>query len=211
MKRLFVILPLALSIMISCQDQQANSELEELKALAKLEDQNKAMVEKFFVGINNRNDHIFADLCTTDYKWYLPSANPNPLSREEELASMKLIWKGFSDIMWTIEEMIAQMTANDQKVFVDTIQLTQNAITSLLEKEFDATTKINNSILEKLEILLSSKEMPKSSESVLVTLVSITQEIFTTLEIGKGEDEQAFKVAAEKVSIIWLKNIGEKW
>ncbi|MHA1156044.1 MAG: hypothetical protein ACTSQK_08040, partial [Candidatus Heimdallarchaeota archaeon] len=111
----------------------------------------------------------------------------------------------------TIEEMIAQMPPENQKIFIETIQLTQYAITSLLEKEFKNTTILTNSILEKLENLLSSPEMPKSSESVLVTLINITQEIFSTLEIGKSGDEQAFKQAAEKVSMIWLKNIGEKW
>ncbi len=111
----------------------------------------------------------------------------------------------------TIEEMLAKMPPQNQKIFIETIQLTQYAITSLLEKEFKNTAIMTNSILEKLETLLSSTDMPKASEAVLVTLISITQEIFSTLEIGKSGDEQAFNVAAEKVSMIWLKNIGEKW
>ena len=109
MKRLFIILPLVLCIMISCQDKQAISELEELKARVELEEQNKALVKKFFEEINNRNDQIFVELCTADYKWYLPSANPYPMSREEELESIKSIWQGFPDINWTIEEMIAEV------------------------------------------------------------------------------------------------------
>lgn len=109
MKKLFIILPLILCIMISCQNKQAISELEELKARVELEVQNKALVKKFFKEINNRNDQIFEELCAADYEWYLPSANPYPMSREEELESIKAIWQGFPDINWTIEEMIAEV------------------------------------------------------------------------------------------------------
>lgn len=108
MKTLFAILPLVLCIMISCQERQAISELEVLRTQAELEKQNKALVERFFEEINNRNDQIFMELCAADYEWYLPSANPYPMSREEELESIKSIWQGFPDINWTIEEMIAE-------------------------------------------------------------------------------------------------------
>ena len=111
----------------------------------------------------------------------------------------------------SIEEMIAKMNNSDQKIFVETIQLTQNAITSLLEKDFEKTTLHNNNILENLEKLLSSKNIPKSAEPILKTLVTITQEIFSTLDIGKSGDDAQFKASAEKVSNIWLKEIGEKW
>lgn len=109
MKKLLVILPLVLCFMISCQDKEAMAELEELKAQKELEEQNKALVRNFFKEINNRNNQIFEELCAADYEWYLPSATPYPMSREEELESIKTIWQGFPDINWTIEEMIAKV------------------------------------------------------------------------------------------------------
>ena len=109
MKRLFIVLPLVLCIMFSCQDKQAISELEKLKARVELEEQNKALVMNFFEEINKRNDQIFKEFCAADYEWYLPSSNPYPMSQEEELESIKTIWQGFPDINWTIEEMFAEV------------------------------------------------------------------------------------------------------
>ena len=66
--------------MISCQDKQALAELEDLKAKAKLESDNKAVIEKFIGGWNDKNLQVFDELCDPQVKLYLPSITPNPMS-----------------------------------------------------------------------------------------------------------------------------------
>ncbi len=44
---------------------------------------------------------------TPDYVLYSPSGNPNPMSREEAVETVKVFWKGFPDISFNIEELIA--------------------------------------------------------------------------------------------------------
>ena len=50
MKKLFMILPLALILcfMVGCQDKEAMAKLEELRAQAGVEEQNKALVRRYF-------------------------------------------------------------------------------------------------------------------------------------------------------------------
>jgi steroid delta-isomerase-like uncharacterized protein len=109
MKRWLVCLPLVIlmAFTLSCQDQQALAELGKMKAQAEVEEQNKALVKGLFDGLNNKNDEIIGELCAPDYAWYFPSNNPKPLSREEELEFVKLVWAGFPDINWNIEEIVA--------------------------------------------------------------------------------------------------------
>ena len=56
MKKLLMILPLALifCFMAGCQDQEAMAELEELRAQAHLEEQNKALVKSYIEEHNKR-------------------------------------------------------------------------------------------------------------------------------------------------------------
>jgi len=62
MKKSFVILPLVFCLIISCQDKQATAELEELKAQKELEEQNKALLEKNFEELNNKNLQFIDEL-----------------------------------------------------------------------------------------------------------------------------------------------------
>jgi steroid delta-isomerase-like uncharacterized protein len=73
-----------------------------------VEEQNKELVKRIFEGLNERNADIFEELYAPDYAWYFPSNNPKPLSREEELGFVKIIWDGFPDMNWSIEELIAK-------------------------------------------------------------------------------------------------------
>jgi len=57
MKKLFMILPLALILcfMVGCQDKEAMAELEEFKAQAEVEEQNKDVVRKFLEELDREN------------------------------------------------------------------------------------------------------------------------------------------------------------
>ncbi|MFW9922662.1 MAG: hypothetical protein ACFFDW_05145, partial [Candidatus Thorarchaeota archaeon] len=110
-----------------------------------------------------------------------------------------------------IEEIVGKMSKIHQTLFLEIIKLTQNAITSLMEKDLEKTTISNNSILERLEVLLKSSGLPDIATPTIRTLLNITQDLFAAIELGKSGNEIAFKNAVEKVSHTWLKEIGEKW
>ena len=109
MKNLCMILPLALILcfMVGCQEKEALKELEAMKAQAEVEEQNKALIRKSFEEWNKGNSEFFMEATIPDYVLYSPSGNPNPMSREEAVETVKVLWKGFPDISFNIEELIA--------------------------------------------------------------------------------------------------------
>ena len=108
MKRLIIFLPFVLFIMISCQDKQAMAELDELKAQKELEQQNKALIEKCFEELNNKNFQIYDEYCDPQYRFYNPSINPNPLSLEDMKGYLESLFKAFTDLNWSIKEIFAE-------------------------------------------------------------------------------------------------------
>ena len=109
MKKQFLVLSLALIVclMVGCQNKEAMEELESLKAQTEIENQNKALIENLFEGLNKKNAKIYQELYDFDYKWYFPSNNPKGLSPEEEHGFVKLLWDAFPDMKWSIQEMYA--------------------------------------------------------------------------------------------------------
>jgi len=110
MKKLLMVIPLVflLCFMVGCQDKVAMAELEEFKAQAEVEEQNKALVKGFFEGLNKGNTEFYQESFAPEYGWYFPSNNPKPLSREEEHEFIKALLDTFPDINWSIEELIAK-------------------------------------------------------------------------------------------------------
>jgi len=109
MKKLLMILPLALILcfMVGCQDKEAMAELETIKAQAEVEEQNKALVKRFYEEFDKGNAEIFKELFAPDYAYYTPSNSPKPMSREEIMELMKMFFEAFSDSIWSIEDLIA--------------------------------------------------------------------------------------------------------
>ncbi len=110
MKKRLLILPFALILcfMVACQDKEAMAELEAMKVQAALEQQNKDLMRKSFEEWNKGNSGFFMEATTPDYVYYSPSANPNPMSREDAVESVKALWKSFPDVSFYIEELIAE-------------------------------------------------------------------------------------------------------
>ena len=79
----------------------------EFKAQAEIEEQNKELMRKSFEEWNKGNSEYFMEATTSDYILYSPSGNPNSMSREETVENVKMFWKGFPDISFNIEELIA--------------------------------------------------------------------------------------------------------
>ena len=109
MKKSLVFIPFLLCLLISCQDKQAMAELDELKAKAELEEQNKAFVEKAIEELNNKNIQVLLDeYCDPQYSFYSPSNTPNPLSREDMKGFLESLFIAFPDINWSIKEIFAE-------------------------------------------------------------------------------------------------------
>jgi steroid delta-isomerase-like uncharacterized protein len=93
--------------MLGCQDKEAMAELEAMKAQAEVEEQNKATVERVIEEFNNGNFEIYKELCAPEYAFYNPSTTPNPMSLEETIEFLQMIFRAFPDINWSIKELFA--------------------------------------------------------------------------------------------------------
>jgi steroid delta-isomerase-like uncharacterized protein len=123
-----MILPLALILcfMVSCQDKEAMAELEEFRAQAKVEEQNKALILKWCEEQDKGNIDVFLDMFAPEFLYYDPSNSPNPMSKNE---TYEFLIEGstlFKEVNHKIEEIIAV----DDKVIVRVI------FNSTLEGEF---------------------------------------------------------------------------
>jgi len=109
MKRRHMVLPLALIIcfMVGCQDQQAMAELEEFKAQAAIEEQNKELVKRYIETLNEGSFEAFKELLSPDYGIYSPSGYPEPTSREKLVENYREARKAFPEFVWDIQDMIA--------------------------------------------------------------------------------------------------------
>jgi len=81
--------------------------LEKFRTQAKVEEQNKEIVKRFFEEFNKRNLEIFNELVAPDYKIYSPSNNPKPMSREEQIEAEKMTVGAFPDLNLRIEKLFA--------------------------------------------------------------------------------------------------------
>ena len=91
----------------ACQDKAAMVELEKFRAQAKVEERNKALVNRLWEAWNKKDFETVKEMRTPDYLWYLPSNSTEPISREEGLEKVKRFHSIFPDINFSIEEVIA--------------------------------------------------------------------------------------------------------
>ena len=83
------------------------AELEEFKAQAEVEEQNKELARKMFEEWSKGEFEAFKELLASDYAYYFPSRSTKPMSREETIEMGKMLRKAFPDINWSIEELFA--------------------------------------------------------------------------------------------------------
>ena len=109
MRKISMILPLALILcfMVGCQDKAAMAELEEFKAQAALEEQNKKLIIRLIEEMDKGNFGIFDELSSDDYVCHF-SWIPEPLNREARKQFMKATMVSFPDFNHTIEDVISQ-------------------------------------------------------------------------------------------------------
>jgi steroid delta-isomerase-like uncharacterized protein len=109
MKKLLMILPLVLILcfMIGCQDKAAVAELEEFRAQAEVEEQNKELVLRFYEEIDRQNFDAAMAMLAPEFGLYSPSNSPKPRSREESIEALKMALRVSPDTNYGVEESYA--------------------------------------------------------------------------------------------------------
>ena len=100
-------LALILCLVVGCQDKEAMAELEEFKAQAAVEEQNKEVVNSYVETLSEGNFEAFKELLSPDYTIYSPSGYPEPTSREKLIENYEGAREVFPEFIWNIEDMIA--------------------------------------------------------------------------------------------------------
>jgi len=110
MKKQFMILPLALILcfMVGCQDKEAMAELEEFKAQAEIEEQNKVLIHEMYEHWHNRNIDALAEMHAPNAKYNHPSIGEVPIPIEKALEGFQMLWEAFPDLSLTVEDVIAE-------------------------------------------------------------------------------------------------------
>jgi steroid delta-isomerase-like uncharacterized protein len=110
MKKFLLVIPLTLILcfMVGCQDKEAMAELEEFKAQAAVEEQNKELVKGLLEELNKGNAEIWRELCAPEFAYYSPSESPEPMSMDETIECFQMAFKGFPDINWKTQDLIAK-------------------------------------------------------------------------------------------------------
>jgi len=83
------------------------AELEEMKAQAEVEEQNKALVNRMYEAFSTGDFEAYKEVVAPEYVWYFPSRSTKPVSREETIEFVKMLRNAFPDITYSIEELIA--------------------------------------------------------------------------------------------------------
>jgi len=112
------------------------AELEEMKAQADVEEQNKEVVKGYIEEINKGNAEVFKEFCAPEYAFYNPSNSPKPLSREETIEFHKMVHRAFPDANWSVEELFA----------VGDRVIVWNIVTGTHEGEFQGIPATGNKI-----------------------------------------------------------------
>ena len=87
MKKLSILLPLALILcfMVSCQDKEAMAELEAMKAQAEIEEQNKALVLRYFGAWGSVNFEAIKEIFSPDYVFHRTDGRDFSLEKTMEI------------------------------------------------------------------------------------------------------------------------------
>ncbi|UCC40797.1 MAG: ester cyclase [Candidatus Aminicenantes bacterium] len=138
MKKLSMILPMALILcfIVGCQDKEAMAELEEFRAQAELEEQNKGLVKRMYEAFEKGDFEAYKEVVAPEYAWYLPSRSTKPISREETIEFGKMLRNAFPDFAYSIEELIAE----------DDIVISRFIFTGTHEGEFQGIPATGNKV-----------------------------------------------------------------
>jgi steroid delta-isomerase-like uncharacterized protein len=121
-------------VMIGCQNQTRNVELDKFKSIAQVQNQNKEIVREFFSAIDGNKFDKLNELFSNDFCLKAPGIE-TPWKKEDVFQAIKSHYASFPDWTHNIEDMIAE----GDKVAV---KLTQNGTHKAQYKGISATGKI---------------------------------------------------------------------
>jgi steroid delta-isomerase-like uncharacterized protein len=110
MKKLLMILPLALILCftVGCQDKEAMAELEEFRAQAQVEEQNKELARNVHLAWEQRDYDLIRASCAPDLAFYSPSSTKFESDLEQGIEFADSIYSGISDYDISIEDIMAE-------------------------------------------------------------------------------------------------------
>jgi steroid delta-isomerase-like uncharacterized protein len=104
----YIVLILALiGISTGCADKESQAKLTELKTQTDLEARNIELIETLAAEGDKGNMDIFNKVYAPDSKFYFPSNNPKPMSREDEMAMAKAFFLALPDMKHEITDIFA--------------------------------------------------------------------------------------------------------
>jgi steroid delta-isomerase-like uncharacterized protein len=109
MRNPILVVPLVLLLCsaFGCQNKAEKAELEKFRTQAKVEEQNKEIVNRAWEASSKGDFETLKELGTPEYLWYLPSNSTKPISREEAIEKAKRLHRAFPDISFSVKELIA--------------------------------------------------------------------------------------------------------
>ena len=109
MKKLITIIPFVflLCFTFGCQDKAAMAELEEFRAQAALEEQNKELIRNANETWMKRDYENIREFFAPNFAYYSPS-NSKPLNQDEVIEKVKMFLKAFPDFTVIYEDIIAK-------------------------------------------------------------------------------------------------------
>ena len=108
MKKLTILIPFLLFILVSCQDKEAQEELDKMKAQSELEEQNRALVEKYIQVWNQFDMNMLDEYLSPEFKVFIPSSTGEPMSLEQFREWIGGVFAGFPDSHYNIEDIFCQ-------------------------------------------------------------------------------------------------------
>ena len=108
-KTVLVIVTLTLLIGNSCQDQTALAELEKLKAQTQLEEQNKALAERWHQDLTiERNWDVADEILASDFVLHYDAPGVEDINGLEEVKTLDEMWKNMPNLKINNHEIIAE-------------------------------------------------------------------------------------------------------
>jgi len=92
--------------MVGCQDKAAMAELEEFKAQAEVEEQNKALVMRYYEAWDSADIEALKEIFSSDYVWHTISGQD--VSLEESIVALKQQMVMFPDRTFSNEDVIVK-------------------------------------------------------------------------------------------------------
>jgi steroid delta-isomerase-like uncharacterized protein len=109
MKRSLIVVPMILvtAFAIACQSKATRAELDKAKAQARLEEQNKAIVQNYFALADAGDFDALGRLYEPTTVFYSPSGSVRPVSGAEDIEIGQVYAKAIPDLSHRIEELLA--------------------------------------------------------------------------------------------------------